>query len=130
MRSAYSETLRRILAFLKNPEGDIKNSPPFNMMKDRNILESVEINGIKMGFTDVDKTLNFVKNFTLEPPMTFYAKGIVGTLDYIFYSGDIAPIRILNIPDVNKIVFDVGYLPADAFPSDHISLCTDFYILS
>jgi mRNA deadenylase 3'-5' endonuclease subunit Ccr4 len=82
-----------------------------------------------MGFSEIDKTLKFVKNLTLEPPFSFYGKGLMSLVDYIFYNGNILPIRSLNIPDINKIAFDIGYLPNEHFPSDHISLCADFQIL-
>lgn len=127
MKSAYSETLMKILMFMKDPNGELRSILPFNLIKDKNILNNTEVNSIKMGFNEIEKTFNFVRNLTLEPPMTFYAKGRIETLDYIFFSGDLTPIRILNPPDVNYIAFDEGYLPTENFPSDHICLCADFY---
>ena len=92
-------------------------------------LNNCEVYGIKMGVADIDKTLDFVKNFTLEPPFSSYGKGFMSLVDYIFFNGSIVPIRTLNIPDINKIAFDIGYLPNEYFPSDHISLCADFQIM-
>jgi len=70
-----------------------------------------------------------VKNFTLEPPMSCYGKGFMHLVDYIFYEGNMTPARTLNIPDVNKMAFDEGYIPTENFPSDHISLCCDFLLI-
>lgn len=126
LNSAYSDNLNRILQFLKNPQGEVGKQPPFSSMSDLKILDYAEVYGIKMGYEDIDKTINFTKNFTLEPPMTFYSKGLMSAVDYIFYCGDMTVIRTLNIPDINKIAFDIGYLPNEIFPSDHICLCADF----
>jgi hypothetical protein len=129
MKSAYSDNLKKIMEFLKNKKEFL--IPPFDgiTLEDHVQFESLEVYGIKMGFTEIYKTLNFVKNFTLEPPMSFYGKGLMSLLDYIFFDGNMTPVRTLNIPDVNKMAFDEGYIPTETFPSDHISLCCDFLLM-
>lgn len=124
MKSAYSENLRKILDFLKNKT----HIPPFDMLDNHQQFENFELYGIKMGFSDIDKTLNFVKNLTLEPPMSFYGKGLMCLLDYIFFEGNLTPLRTLNIPDVNRIAFEEGYIPTENFASDHILLSCDFLL--
>lgn len=118
--------MNKILTFLKEKN---KNIVPFNLTDNHEeIFKSLEVYGIKMGFSDIEKTLNFVDGFTLEPPMSFYGKAAMETVDFIFYNGNMTPARTLNIPDINRIAFDVGYLPSEEFPSDHISFCADFYL--
>lgn len=125
LKSAYAENLKKILDFLKNKT----EISPYDKIEDLNIFENMDVYGIKMGFAEIDKTLNFVKNFTLEPPMSFYGKGLISLLDYIFYDGNITPLRTLNIPDVSRMAFEEGYIPTEIYPSDHISLCCDFLIV-
>jgi mRNA deadenylase 3'-5' endonuclease subunit Ccr4 len=131
LSSAYSTILSKILNFIKessiNPTPKLE--PPFDKIQDFSTLDGTEIYGVKLGFADIEKTLNFTKYLTLEPPFSFYAKEMMALVDYIFYDGSLTPIRTLNIPDVNKVAFDIGYLPNEQFPSDHISLCADFQLL-
>lgn len=131
LSSAYSSILSKILNFIKesNINPKIKLEPPFDKIQDFSTLDGTEIYGVKLGFADIEKTINFSKNLTLEPPFSFYAKEMMALVDYIFYEGSLTPIRTLNIPDINKIAFDIGYLPNEQFPSDHISLCADFQLL-
>ncbi len=125
LKSAYAENLKKILDFLKNKT----EISPFDKIEDHSQFENLDVYGIKMGFAEIDKTLNFVKNFTLEPPMSFYGKGLMSLVDYILYDGNMIPLRTLNIPDVNKMAFDEGYIPTETYPSDHISLCCDFLLV-
>jgi hypothetical protein len=125
--SGYSQNLKNILSLLQDKNNN-HNKPPFHLIKDLSIFNNIEVYGIFMGFQEIDKILNFVKNFTLEPPMSFYCKETMHTTDYIFYNGDMTPVRTLNIPNINKIAFEIGYLPNEHFPSDHISFCVDFLL--
>ena len=131
LSSAYSSILSKILNFIKesNINPKIKLEPPFDKIHDFSTLDRTEIYGVKLGVADIEKTINFSKNLTLEPPFSFYAKEMMALVDYIFYEGSLTPIRTLNIPDINKVAFDIGYLPNEQFPSDHISLCADFQLL-
>jgi mRNA deadenylase 3'-5' endonuclease subunit Ccr4 len=129
--SAYANILQKILAHIKelSLNSSIQPKTPFDKLIDSSSLDDCEVYGIKMGFADIDKTLSYVKNYTLEPPFSFYAKEMMALVDYIFFEGSLTPVRTLNIPDVNKVAFDIGYLPNEHFPSDHISLCADFQLL-
>lgn len=132
MSSAYAEMLNKTLRFMKECQTDMNNArsiSPFDRLTDFTQMDNTEVYGIKMSYTEIDHTLNFVKKLTLEPPFSFYGKGMLALVDYIFFTGNITPIRTLNIPDVNRVAFDIGYLPTELFPSDHISLCVDFQIV-
>jgi len=129
--------LEKILKFMKNSSltSDTTNThsqvikiSPFENVTDLSILDRISVYGINIGIQEISKTLDFVKGLTLEPPMSLYGKGFMGLCDYIFYSGTMTPVRTLNIPDINRIAFDIGYLPSEEFPSDHISMCADFKI--
>jgi mRNA deadenylase 3'-5' endonuclease subunit Ccr4 len=129
MKTAYSENATKLLTFLKKGRYNKDNPSPYNKITDYSIFESVEINSIKTGFNGIEKTLEFVKKLTLEPPMSIYGKGTISTVDYIFYKGDMLVLRTLNIPDINKIAKDIGPLPNDIFPSDHLCYVADFELI-
>jgi len=128
MESAYSKLARKIFSFLS----ENKNSElPFNIIDNKNIVNNIEVNGIKMGTNEIDKTSAFIKKLTLDLPMTNYVNNTIGTTDFIFYyseSKNLEVVRILNIPNIFEIVFDIGFMPNNIFPSDHLSLCADFVI--
>lgn len=129
MKSAYSQMCSKVINYLSQPEGSLKNEIPFNMIKDNAILDNIGLNGIKMGFNEIEKTKEFTSNLTLDLPMSFYCKNTIGCFDFIFFEGNLDVIRILNGPDSNKIVFNAGFLPNQEFPSDHISIAADFILL-
>ncbi len=147
MQSAYSCVLKNILEYInfyKNSELNFDNQEQHNKIlelnpilksiskhiTDINVLDNISVYGIKIGINEIEKTNKFVKNFTLEPPITYYGHNCLSTLDYIFFNGKINPIRSLNIPDVRKVAMDWGQMPNEIFPSDHISICIDFHILN
>jgi mRNA deadenylase 3'-5' endonuclease subunit Ccr4 len=147
MQSAYSSVMRNILDFInfhKNLQFKLASEEQHKKLLESNIilkslsehindvkdLDNISVYGIKIGIDEIEKTNNFVKHFTLEPPMTYYGHACFSTLDYIFYNGKINPIRSLNIPDVSKVAMDWGEMPNEIFPSDHLSLCVDFHILN
>ena len=104
---------------------------PLNLIENKKIVDNIEINGIKMSFKEIKKTSSFVKKLTLDLPMTYYANNNIGTSDFIFYyseNNNLDVVRILNIPNIFDIVFDIGFMPNEIFPSDHLSLCADFVI--
>ena len=74
----------------------------------------------------------------LRSAFTNYVKGYIGSLDYIFYSGEkmklenFAPLPLEgdlcergNVGEGGEILKQ-GYLPSQFFPSDHVSLVADF----
>jgi len=128
MESAYSKLARKIFSFLS----ENKNSElPFNIIDNKNIVNNIEVNGIKMGLNEINKTSTFIKKLTLDLPMTNYVNNTIGTTDFIFYYSEpknLEVVRILNIPNIFEIVFDIGFMPNHIFPSDHLSLCADFVI--
>ena len=84
-----------------------------------------------MGVKEIKKTIEFSKNLTMDLPFTVYSSNTIMTLDYIFFSSsknDISVVRILSHPDIFKIVFDIGFMPNNIFPSDHFSIAADFII--
>ena len=123
--SAYSNIAKSIFENLS----ENNNKLPFNILE--NELNEVEINAIKMGKRDIEKTKSFIKNLTLENPVSSYSNDTVSSLDYIFYyskENDMKPVRVLNVPDIYSLFFDIGYMPNDIFPSDHLSLAADIII--
>lgn len=134
MQSAYSSLLKNIIDLINahKQENNITEKSVKSMdmhIQDINILDNLWLYGIKIGVNEIEKTKSFTKHFTLEPPFTTYNKGAFATLDYIFYKGDLNPIRIYNIPDARKMAMDVGEMPNEYFPSDHLSLCVDFHLI-
>lgn len=128
--SAYSENLKKMLDFIKNVNNEsYLKCAPYDQLKDYNVLDNTEVYGIKMGYENIEKTLEFTRKFTLEPPMSFYAKGMMATVDFIFLNGKMTTLRTLNIPDINKVAFDVGYMPNEIYPSDHLSYCADIKLI-
>jgi mRNA deadenylase 3'-5' endonuclease subunit Ccr4 len=127
MESAYSKLAKKIFLYLSENKNDI----PFNIINNKNIVNNIEVNGIKMGLNEINKTSTFIKKLTLDVPMTNYVNNTIGTTDFIFYyseSKNLEVVRILNIPNIFEIVFDIGFMPNQIFPSDHLSLCADFVI--
>ena len=127
MESAYSKLAKKIFLYLSENKNDL----PFNIINNKNIVNNIEVNGIKMGINEINKTSTFIKKLTLDVPMTNYVNNTIGTTDYIFYyseSKNLEVVRILNIPNIFEIVFDIGFMPNQIFPSDHLSLCADFVI--
>jgi mRNA deadenylase 3'-5' endonuclease subunit Ccr4 len=127
MESAYSKLAKKIFLYLSENKNDL----PFNIINNKNIVNNIEVNGIKMGINEINKTSTFIKKLTLDVPMTNYVNNTIGTTDFIFYyseSKNLEVVRILNIPNIFEIVFDIGFMPNQIFPSDHLSLCADFVI--
>ena len=123
-KSAYAMMARNSLDYFNNNYKGL----PFNLIED---LNEMEINGLKIGTKEIEKTNNFTKGLTLENPFSYYSNDSVMSLDYIFYyskSNDAKAVRILNCPDMFKVFFDIGYMPNEIFPSDHFSLAADIII--
>ena len=123
-KSAYATMTKNCLEFFDNKYNEL----PFNMMKDMN---KIEINGLKIGKEEIEKTKSFVKGLTLENPFSYYSNDTVMSLDYIFYyskNDDIKVVRTLNIPDMFKLFFDIGYMPNEIYPSDHLSIAADLIL--
>lgn len=125
MKSAYSENLKKLINFLEKGEEKI----PFCDIEDYDQFISMELNAIKLGKKNIEKTVDFVKKFTLDLPVSVYNKGLLQCVDYIFYQGNLEIMRTLNIPDINKIALDFGYMPNKYFPSDHLILAADFLLI-
>ena len=133
MFSAYSKMSISIRDFLSNPKGDLSQKIPFNLLKDIKELDNIEVNGVKMGVKEIQKTIEFSKNLTMDLPFTTYTNYTMTTLDFIFFYGnknDINVVRILSHPDIFKMVFDIGFMPNQIFPSDHFPIAADFIIES
>ena len=123
-KSAYSTMTKNCLEFFNNNYNEI----PFNLIKD---INEIEINGLKIGKKEIEKTNSFVKGLTLDNPFSYYSNDTVLSLDYIFYyskNDDIKVIRTLNCPDMFKLFFDIGYMPNEIYPSDHFSIAADLII--
>ena len=63
--------------------------------------------------------------------LTNFKSYVIIIIDYIFYyakSDDAKVVRILNCPDMFKVFFDIGYMPNDIYPSDHLSIAADIII--
>lgn len=126
-KSAYSTICNNIIHYIDEQKEQKKL--PFRLIKNVQELDNIEINGIKMGIAEIKKTLTFINGLTLDVPLTSYNNNTLMASDFIFFNGDdMKVVRILNIPDINKIVFDIGFIPNQEFPSDHLSLGADFVI--
>lgn len=147
MQSAYSCVMKNILDlinFHKNCVVNMTNEDTYKKLleanptikslndhiKDINVLDNITVYGVKIGINEIEKTNTYVKHFTLEPALSFYSNRLFGNFDYIFFNGDINPIRSLNSPDARKIAMEIGEFPNEHYPSDHISICVDFKILT
>ena len=123
-KSAYSVLAKNCLYYFKNEYKGL----PFNLLEN---FDNIEVNGIKMGKENPEKTDSFVQGLTLENPFSCYCNDTVMSLDYIFYNSkndDIKVARILNCPEMFKLFFDIGYMPNEIFPSDHFSLAADLIL--
>ena len=126
-KSAYSSICDSIIHYID--EQKEQKTLPFRLIKSVQEVDNIEVNGIKMGVAEIKKTLTFISGLTLDVPLTSYNNNTLMASDFIFFSGDnMKVVRILNIPDINKIVFDIGFMPNTEFPSDHLSLGADFVI--
>ena len=123
-KSAYATMAKNYLDFFNNKYKEI----PFNLIEN---MEEVEINGLKMGKKELEKTNKFVKDLTMDNLFSYYSNDTVMSLDFIFYytkSNDAKVARILQAPDMFKLFFDIGYMPNEIFPSDHLSLAADLIL--
>lgn len=123
-KSAYATMAKNCLDYYNNKYNEI----PFNIIDN---LDEIEINGLKMGKKEIEKTNTFIKGLTMDNPFSYYSNDTVMSLDYIFYyskSDDIKVTSILNIPDMFKLFFDIGYMPNEYYPSDHLSLAADLIL--
>jgi mRNA deadenylase 3'-5' endonuclease subunit Ccr4 len=60
-----------------------------------------------------------------EPLFTNFTTGFIGTLDYVFANQMLEPLQVLTLPSEDDVRKE-GFLPASAFPSDHLSLIAKF----
>ena len=126
-KSAYASMAKNCLEYFNNRYNGI----PFNCMENMENFDEIKINDLIIGKKEIEKTNNFVKNSTMENPFSYYSNDTVMSLDYIFYyskNDDIKVVKILNIPDMHKLFFDVGYMPNEIYPSDHLSLAADLIL--
>ena len=121
MKSAYSQNLKNIIEIV-NEKCSVEVLRKCISQKD---LQNIDVYGIKINSERIDSTINFLKDLTLEPPLTFFAKNTMVNVDFIFYEGNMHVLRTLNTPDVYSIL-DMKSLPNHVYPSDHLSLTADF----
>ncbi len=107
MRSAYAENAKNLC--------DNFFSKPYNKNK------SIYVYGYQT-------LINSYKNLTYEPPYTFYADDLIGTLDYIFFDGNMSVARTLDVLNLEKLMNDYPFLPNLDFGSDHICIGADFIL--
>ncbi|XP_078446259.1 carbon catabolite repressor protein 4 homolog 4-like isoform X2 [Wolffia australiana] len=62
-----------------------------------------------------------------EPAFTNCTPGFTGTIDYIFFSGLLSPVTLLQVPTVESPDI-VGGLPNSYHPSDHLPIGGDFVL--
>ena len=121
MKSAYSENLKNILDIIT----DNFSNNIIKSLISKEDLNDIDVYGIKISIDRMDNTLNFLKDLTLEPPMTYFAKNSMINVDFIFFCGNMEVLRTLNTPDIYSILEMKG-LPNKIYPSDHISLTAEF----
>ena len=123
-KSAYATMAKNVLNYFNEKYKDI----PFNLLDD---FSQTEINGIKISKKELEKTNDFTKSLTMENIVSYYSNDTILSLDYIFYhskNNEIKVARILKAPDLFKLCFDIGYMPNEIFPSDHLSIATDLIL--
>ena len=123
-KSAYATMVQQVIDYFNDKYKEI----PFNLLEN---FEKTDINGIKISKNEIGKTEDFVKQLTMENIFSYYSNDSILSLDYIFYyskNNDCKVARILNTPDLFKICFDIGYMPNEIFPSDHLSLAADLIL--
>ena len=123
-KSAYSTLAKNVVEYFNGKYNEI----PFNLLEN---YDKTEINGVKISKNEIEKTNDFVKSLTLENIVSYYSNDTILSLDYIFYyakNNDIKVARILNAPDIFKMCFDIGYMPNEIFPSDHLSIAADLIL--
>ena len=123
-KSAYATMAKNALDYFNEKYKDI----PFNILED---FTQTEINGIKISKKELEKTNDFAKSLTMENIVSYYSNDTISSLDYIFYyskNNECKVARILKAPDLFKLCFDIGYMPNEIFPSDHLSIATDLIL--
>jgi hypothetical protein len=136
MKSAYADNLRNMLyltLMVSNSKIKVDNKSNYNLkhlellktLVPQNDLNYIEINGIEVSLSRIETTFWSVLPFTLEPSVTFFAKNLMTTVDYIFYRGSLEVLRTMDNPDVYQML-DEKNLPNKIYPSDHLSISTDF----
>lgn len=123
LKSAYSQNLKNIIDII-NDKCSVELLMKHISSKD---LENIDVYGIKINKDRIDSTINFLKDLTHEPPLTFFAKNSMVNVDFIFYEGNMHVLRTLNTPDVYSML-DMKSLPNHIYPSDHLSLTADFIL--
>lgn len=64
--------------------------------------------------------------FLGHPEFTTRTQYFKDTIDYVFYSKYLKPIRILKLPRVDEVEFEGGFLPSSFLPSDHVKIYAEF----
>lgn len=138
MKSSYAENLRNMINLtltVSNSKIKIDKNSSINwnhleFLKTylpQNDLNYMEIYGTEISLSRIGTIYWSVLPLTLEPSNTFFAKNLMTTVDYIFYKGNLEVVCTLNTPDVYQML-DMKNLPNKIYPSDHISISTDFII--
>eukprot|EP00850_Spirogloea_muscicola_P023521 SM000363S13645 [mRNA] locus=s363:53475:60276:- [translate_table: standard] len=60
-----------------------------------------------------------------EPPITSYHWGFQGTVDYVWHTEELQPLRVLDLPPRDHILRLRG-LPSEHYGSDHLGLACEF----
>jgi mRNA deadenylase 3'-5' endonuclease subunit Ccr4 len=123
-KSVYATIAKNALDYFNDKYKDI----PFNLLED---FSQTEINGIKISKKELEKTNDFTKSLTMENVVSYYSNDTISSLDYIFYyskNNECKVARILKAPDLFKLCFDIGYMPNEIFPSDHLSIAADLIL--
>ncbi|KAG0491426.1 hypothetical protein HPP92_004824 [Vanilla planifolia] len=60
-----------------------------------------------------------------EPLVTSFHSKFMGTVDYIWHSSDLLPVRVLETLPINELK-ELGCLPCEKWGSDHLSLVCEF----
>ena len=123
-KSAYATMAQNVIDYFNGKYNEI----PFNLLEN---FDKTEINGIKISKNEIEKTNDFVKTLTMENIVSYFSNDTILNIDYIFYyskNNDCKVVRILHTPDLFKLCFDIGYMPNEIFPSDHLSLAADLIL--
>ena len=72
---------------------------------------------------------SFYPGYPKEPEFTHYLDSFAGSLDHIFVSDGLTPIKWASMPTVADVTEHIA-MPSEKLPSDHISLVADFALTS
>lgn len=110
---------------VENFEEMLNNSKKIHsFFKLKSVYDNYKSNLNEIDAIQVSQTKEFyVKN---HPQFTNYTEYFCGNIDYIFYSKQLHPVKILQLPSITEAKQEI-FFPSTKYPSDHIKLYSEFF---